>query len=103
MDYEGTLPVYNSLLLDPNLSQMNPMHICTPNLFNISFNVVLPSMPMSPKCSLPFTFLDQKYLNMTLAPEHPISFVFSGSPRYFRRTMAVQVSRLKPEVQEIYQ
>jgi len=29
--------------LDPILSQMNPVHILTPYLFKISFNIILPS------------------------------------------------------------
>jgi hypothetical protein len=48
--------VHKSLPAAPVLSQINPVHTLT--LFQIDFNIILASTPMSTKSSSPFSFPD---------------------------------------------
>jgi hypothetical protein len=41
--------VYKNLPLDPNLSQMNPVHIFVTYFIKVNFNINLPSTPSSSK------------------------------------------------------
>jgi len=50
--------VHKSLLLDPILSHMNPIHIPKPCFSEIYFNIILPFTPQSPKWPLPFRLSD---------------------------------------------
>jgi len=43
----------------PNLSQLDPSHTPTSNFLNIHLNIILPSAPGSPKCSLSLRFPHQ--------------------------------------------
>jgi hypothetical protein len=45
-------PVHKSFLLDPFLSQMNPVHNLTPYFCKIYSDIILPFMPLSPEWSL---------------------------------------------------
>jgi hypothetical protein len=48
--------VQKSPLHIPILRQVNPVHIVTPYLFKINFNIILPSVSRSSKQSRPFSF-----------------------------------------------
>jgi len=50
--------VHKSPSLEHVLSHINPVHNLTNSLSNINFNTTLPSMPRSPKWSLPFILPD---------------------------------------------
>jgi len=41
--------VHTSPLFDPILIRVNPTHILTPYFLEAHFNIILPSIPMSPK------------------------------------------------------
>jgi len=41
--------VHTSPLHDPILIRVNPTHILTPYFLEVHFNIILPSIPMSPK------------------------------------------------------
>jgi hypothetical protein len=74
--------VHNSLLLDPVLSQMNPVHILT-LLSSIHLNVILLTMPTSYKQSLPcrlfYRFLINTMRWMFYAYAHLIKRVVSST------------------------
>jgi hypothetical protein len=50
-------PIHMTLPLIPILNQLNPIPTLTLYSFKINFNIVLPSMPRSPKWALPFSVL----------------------------------------------
>jgi hypothetical protein len=62
------------------LSRHNVFHIFPHNKFKIYFNIVLPSMPSSYKCSLPFRFPNQSlgYILLLLHVPSVISLISSA-------------------------
>jgi len=54
--------------LDPILSQVNPVHILTPQLSKLYFNTVFPSTPISPDLSLIFRFSNQFCVHSSSLP-----------------------------------
>jgi len=60
------------------LSQLNTL---TPNLFKLTFNIILLTLPCSPKLSLMFTFLEKNFFTFIISlvcyipyPSYPLSF-----------------------------
>jgi hypothetical protein len=50
------------------LSQLNPVHISPHNLFEVHFNIILPSTPRYPKWAPPFRFSDKNFYAFLISP-----------------------------------
>jgi hypothetical protein len=78
MEPEGSLP--HSQVLPPVCiqSKLNPVHIPTSHVLKIHLNIILPSTPGSPQCSLSFRFPYQNPVHASplpiraTCPAHPI-------------------------------
>jgi len=57
------------------LNQLNSVHTLTPYFCNINFNIVLPSVLMSPKCSL--CFLIKILYTLITFPMHATCLIYS--------------------------
>jgi hypothetical protein len=58
--------VHKSPTLEPIMSQLNPVHTITTYFLHIRLNVILPSVPGSPKCSFFFLFSGQQSVRWPL-------------------------------------
>jgi len=56
--------IFHGVNHDPVIIQMNAVSVLTHYYFKGYFNVMLPSMPRSHKCSLPFMFSDYSFISV---------------------------------------
>jgi hypothetical protein len=69
--------VHKILPLDPNLSQVNPVHTLTPFFFKDHFSIILPSTPSSNKSFFPLDFPAKTlYISSTQVFHKPIPHNF---------------------------
>jgi len=81
----------------PILSQLDPVHIPTSHFLKIHFNIILPSLPGSPKWSLSLRFLHQNPVYTTRLPHTRYMARSSNSSRFYHPNntgWAVQIIQL---------
>jgi len=71
----------------PNLSQLDPVHNPSSNVLNIHLNIILPSLPGSPKWFISFRLSYQNHIYASPPPYAlhvpPISFFSISSPEQY--------------------
>jgi hypothetical protein len=93
--------------LEPVMSQINLIHILTPQFYKIHFNIIVPSTSKSSKWSRPFRFSDQIFVrhafhgsSMRAACPAQKSSLFNHSNISWRRVvlhiMELLIKRLSP-------